>query len=162
MVQALICNVHALYLLFNTARSPPPRSFFFPKPSRRGNCSTTMDRFFTFCAVWVWVVALITSTLAIYAEEEILGYQGIISIFPLQQNEGTSDLFPMPPCGDGSFQLEEATIDEMQQAMVRGELTSVQLTLCYMQRVYQLQSYTKLVSPVGSLSLDFKKPLNII
>lgn len=77
-------------------------------------------------------------------------------------------MFPMPPCGffkfeeatvdsmqqamwqgnlssvqsTGSFKLEEATIDEMQQAMSQGSLSSVQLTLCYMQRTYQLQSYT--------------------
>lgn len=50
-------------------------------------------------------------------------------------------MFPMPPYG--SFELEEATIDDMQQAMARGQVTSVPLTLCYMQRIYQLQSYTK-------------------
>lgn len=63
------------------------------------------------------------------------------SFFPLEQNEGFPDLFPMAPCG--SFQLEEATIDQMQQAMSSGELTSVQLTLCYISRIYQTQSYTK-------------------
>lgn len=64
-----------------------------------------------------------------------------VSFFPLQQNEGLPDLFAMPSCG--SFQLEEATIDAMQQAMSTGELTSTQLTLCYIQRIFQTQSYTK-------------------
>lgn len=64
-----------------------------------------------------------------------------VSFFPLRQNEGLPDQFPMPLCG--SFQLEEATIDDMQQAMSNGQLTSTQLTLCYIQRIYQTQSYTK-------------------
>lgn len=63
------------------------------------------------------------------------------SFFPLEQDAGLPDLFPMAPCG--SFHLEEASIDQMQQAMSSGELTSVQLTLCYISRIYQTQSYTK-------------------
>lgn len=63
------------------------------------------------------------------------------SVFPLQEDEASPDLFPMPPCG--TFVLEEATIDSMQQAMSNGSLTSVQLTLCYISRIYQTQSYTK-------------------
>lgn len=82
--------------------------------------------------------ALVALAFPIHAEK-LSGYQG--TIFPLEHNAGTPDLFFMPPCG--SFELEEATIDDMQHAMARGDLTSVQLTLCYMQRTYQLQSYTK-------------------
>jgi amidase len=63
------------------------------------------------------------------------------SLFPLQQNAGTPALFPMPPCS--SFILEEATIDQMQQAMSSGSLTSQQLVLCYMQRMYQTEEYTR-------------------
>lgn len=92
---------------------------------------SAMVRLFTF-------QALIALALPIYAEK-FSGYQG--TTFPLEQNAGTPDLFFMPPCG--SFELEEATIDDMQQAMARGDLTSVQLTICYMQRTYQLQGYTK-------------------
>ncbi|KAK3321338.1 amidase [Cercophora scortea] len=61
------------------------------------------------------------------------------SLFPLQQNAGTVNLFPMAPCG--SFKLEEATIDQMQAAMKAGTLTSVQLVQCYMQRNYQTDEY---------------------
>lgn len=82
--------------------------------------------------------ALIALALFSYAES-IAGDQG--TGFPLEQNAGSPDLFFMPSCG--SFKLEEATIDDMQQAMARSDLTAVQLTLCYMQRTYQLQSYTK-------------------
>ncbi|KAK8070423.1 amidase [Apiospora hydei] len=45
----------------------------------------------------------------------------------------------MPQCG--GFQLEEATIDQMQAAMENGTLTSVQLVTCYMMRTYQTQEY---------------------
>lgn len=67
------------------------------------------------------LIALVLPTFT----EGIAGYQG--TTFPLQQNAGTPDLFFMPPCG--SFELEETTIDDMQQAAARGDLTSVQLTL---------------------------------
>jgi amidase len=63
------------------------------------------------------------------------------ALFPLQLNNGTPELFPMPPCG--SFNLEEATIDQMQQAMEDGTLTSQGLVLCYLQRTYQTQEYIK-------------------
>lgn len=60
--------------------------------------------------------------------------------FPLEQYAGTADLFPMGPCG-GSFRLEEATIDQMQQAMAAGTLTSQQLVACYTARTYQTNPY---------------------
>jgi len=59
--------------------------------------------------------------------------------FPLLENSGTVELFPMPKCGP--FSLEEATIDQMQSAMERGKLTSVQLVQCYLTRVYQTNDY---------------------
>jgi len=43
----------------------------------------------------------------------------------------------------GSFKLEEATIDDMQKAMAKGTLTSVQLVQCYMLRNYQTDDYIK-------------------
>ncbi|KAK8103216.1 hypothetical protein PG984_016362 [Apiospora sp. TS-2023a] len=62
-----------------------------------------------------------------------------VPIFPLQEHANSAQLFPMPPCG--GFQLEEATIDQMQAAMENGTLTSVQLVTCYMMRTYQTQEY---------------------
>lgn len=64
-----------------------------------------------------------------------------VPFFPLQENADSAQLFPMPPCG--GFQLEEATIDQMQAAMENGTLTSVQLVTCYMMRTYQTQDYAK-------------------
>ncbi|KAJ4413434.1 hypothetical protein N0V82_008558 [Gnomoniopsis sp. IMI 355080] len=61
------------------------------------------------------------------------------SFFPLEQYAGTPELFPMVPCG--TFRLEEATIDQMQQAMTDGTLKSQQLAMCYITRTYQTNAY---------------------
>jgi amidase len=63
------------------------------------------------------------------------------SLFPLEQNVETPSLFPVEKCG--GFQLEEATIDQMQAAMENGTLSSVQLVTCYMLRTFQTNSYAK-------------------
>jgi len=52
-----------------------------------------------------------------------------------------ASLFIMPKCGQ--FKLEEATIDQMQQAMSNGSLTAVKLLNCYLDRVFQSQPYIK-------------------
>lgn len=91
-------------------------------------------------SVSTWILVLFAAQ--IYAQQNYtISSINSVSFFPLEQNEGIPDQFPMPPCG--SFQLEEATIDDMQQAMSNGQLTATQLTLCYIQRIYQTQSYTK-------------------
>lgn len=66
---------------------------------------------------------------------------GNFSVFPSLENVGTENLFPMPDCN--GFNLEEATIDQMQREMEQGKLTSVQLTICYLQRQYQIDEYVK-------------------
>ena len=48
-------------------------------------------------------------------------------------------LFPMLQCK--GLRLEEATIDELQQYMSDGNLTSVDLAMCYMQRASQVENY---------------------
>lgn len=49
--------------------------------------------------------------------------------------------FPMPSC-DG-FKLEEATIDQLQEAMSNGTLTSVKIVMCYLQRIFQTDEYIR-------------------
>lgn len=63
--------------------------------------------------------------------------------FPLLGNVSDIDAarFPMPQC-DG-FTLEEATIDQLQDSMRSGQLTSVQIAMCYLQRIYQVDPYIK-------------------
>jgi amidase len=50
-------------------------------------------------------------------------------------------LFPMPSCH--GITLEEATIDQLQDAMSHAKLTSVQILNCYLARVSQTNSYCK-------------------
>lgn len=49
--------------------------------------------------------------------------------------------FPMPSCH--GISLEEATIDQLQDYMSHGKLTSLQLLGCYLARVSQTNSYCK-------------------
>jgi amidase len=63
--------------------------------------------------------------------------------FPVLQNGNNSESgqFPMPLCN--GFTLEEATIDQLQDAMSTGKLTSVQIALCYLQRIMQTDEYIR-------------------
>lgn len=47
----------------------------------------------------------------------------------------------MPLCK--GYKIEDATIDDLQGFMANGNLTSVQLVTCYMQRYYQTDQYIK-------------------
>jgi hypothetical protein len=51
----------------------------------------------------------------------------------------SSDPFPMPLCN--GFVIEEVDIDTLQAYMANGNLTSVQLTKCYIDRITQLNPY---------------------
>lgn len=61
--------------------------------------------------------------------------------FPPQESADTSALFPMQQCH--GLTLEEATIDQLQEAMSNGKLTSVQLVQCYLRRVLQVDEYIR-------------------
>lgn len=54
-----------------------------------------------------------------------------------------ADLFPMRPCK--GHQLLEASIDDLQQLLSAGKLTTVDLLQCYLERIYQTDSYLKYV-----------------
>lgn len=54
-----------------------------------------------------------------------------------------ADLFPMPLCK--GHQLLEASIDDLQQLLSAGKLTTVDLLQCYLERIYQTDSYLKYV-----------------
>ena len=55
--------------------------------------------------------------------------------------QSATDLFPMPDCN--GFVLEEATIDQLQDVMGKGQLTSLQIASCYLQRIQQTDEYIK-------------------
>ena len=59
--------------------------------------------------------------------------------FPDQRDDG--NLFPIPDCN--GLVLEEATVDYLQEAMKKGQLTSRDIALCYIQRIHQTNDYTK-------------------
>ena len=52
-----------------------------------------------------------------------------------------AESFPMAQCDD--LVIEEATVDELQDAMAKGQLTSETLVNCYLQRIYQTDGYIK-------------------
>lgn len=89
----------------------------------------------------ILLICRATAQLPAYLQNSVFTNDTAILQFPLLQNAGTPDLFAMPPCG--TFLLEEATIDDMQNGMANGTLTSVQLCLCYLQRTLQTESYIK-------------------
>lgn len=60
--------------------------------------------------------------------------------FPPLGVNGAS-LFPMRLCN--GFKLEEASIDAIQEQLGAGNLTSVDLLQCYLERIYQTQPYLK-------------------
>lgn len=54
-------------------------------------------------------------------------------LFPNGYSAETPELFPMPQCH--GVTLEEATIDQLQDYMSQGILSSVKLALCYLERI---------------------------
>lgn len=87
----------------------------------------------------LWLAAVLAS--AGVAASQGLAYEYSAPMIPLQANVGSPDLFPMPKCK--GFQLEEASIDQMQHAMASGQLTAVDLATCYMMRHMQTSQYIK-------------------
>ncbi|KAM3075124.1 hypothetical protein ACMFMG_007418 [Clarireedia jacksonii] len=83
--------------------------------------------------------------------------------FPVLQNGGLADSgqFPMPLCN--GFRLEEASIDQLQSAMSNGTLTSVQIVMCYLERIYQTDEYIRSVMQINpeflqiALALDYER-----
>lgn len=58
--------------------------------------------------------------------------------FPVFGNV-TDERFPMKRCH--GITLEEATIDQLQYHMSSGRLSTTQLVLCYLERIWQTHSY---------------------
>ena len=56
-------------------------------------------------------------------------------------NVSASAWHAMPLCK--GHKIEDATIDELQEFMTTGNLTTVQLVTCYIQRYYQTNQYIK-------------------
>ena len=67
--------------------------------------------------------------------------------YPNQDDANTAELFPMPKCR--GLTIEEASIDQLQQYMADGKLSSQQLAVCYMQRIWQTDDYINSVLEVN-------------
>ncbi|TVY88851.1 putative amidase, partial [Lachnellula willkommii] len=82
-------------------------------------------------------------------------------VFPVLQNGPSlnNGLFPMQLCH--GFKLEEASIDQLQRAMSNGTLTSVQIVLCYMRRVYQTDGYIRSIMEINPDMLEIAEALDI-
>ncbi|MCJ1460251.1 hypothetical protein MMC28_010630 [Mycoblastus sanguinarius] len=87
-----------------------------------------------------------------YSDLELVTSETLDSPFPYQFPVLTdsADLFPMPDCN--GVILEETTIDHLQDSMKEGRLTSLQIALCYLQRIYQTDEY---VNAILELNPDF-------
>lgn len=65
--------------------------------------------------------------------------------FPVFDQDGEDTCpFPMEKCH--GITLEEATIDELQELMNNGNLSSVKLVTCYLQRIQQTDSFIRYLS----------------
>ncbi|PVH97738.1 amidase signature enzyme [Periconia macrospinosa] len=78
--------------------------------------------------------------------------------FPPINNADTPDLFPMPQCY--GFKLEEATIDQLQEEMKHGRLTSAKLLRCYMKRIRQVDEYINSIIEVNPDAEDIADALD--
>lgn len=87
-------------------------------------------------------VALIISLMVSYAKSLVQTLEKPFPYeFPILGLLDDRTPFPMPLCH--GFKLEEATIDQLQETMSNGSLTSVQIVRCYLQRIYQTDEYLK-------------------
>ncbi|KAG4441283.1 hypothetical protein IFR05_003211 [Cadophora sp. M221] len=80
--------------------------------------------------------------------------------FPVLQNGSTAVVgqFPMPKCNGST--LEEATIDQMQEALSKGTLTSVQIVVCYLQRIFQVDEYIRSIMELNPDILEIAASLD--
>ncbi len=82
-----------------------------------------------------------------YNASQFLANQDLETPYPYEfpvlreGSQADSGQFPMPLCH--GFKLEEASIEQLQHALSNGTLTSVQIVLCYMQRIYQTDQYVR-------------------
>ncbi|USW50196.1 Putative amidase signature domain-containing protein [Septoria linicola] len=72
--------------------------------------------------------------------------------FPVQELANTTELFPMPACHGKT--IEEASIDQLQSYLSQGQLTTQQLALCYLQRIWQTDEY---INAVLEINPDFEQ-----
>lgn len=75
-------------------------------------------------------------------ESQLLDHS-FLNQYPLQDvtNDPVKSLNTLDLCN--GVRVEEATIDELQYYLSNGNLTSIQLTACYIRRVFELERFIK-------------------
>ncbi|CZR60641.1 related to glu/asp-tRNA amidotransferase subunit A [Phialocephala subalpina] len=102
---------------------------------------------------------------AAYSASSLAEGQTLASPFPYQfpvfQDGPSADEtdFPIPLCNN--FKLEEASIDQLQDAMSDGKLTSVQIVECYLQRVHQVDQYLRAIMEINPDALSISASLDL-
>lgn len=82
-----------------------------------------------------------------YNASQVIDTQNLDSPYPYEfpplQTGSLADSgqFPMPLCH--GFKLEEASIDQLQHELSQNRLTTVKLVMCYLQRILQVDDYTR-------------------
>jgi hypothetical protein len=79
-----------------------------------------------------------SSTIDIQILQDPLPY-----FFPPQSAVDTPELFPMETCN--GVVIEEATIDDLQNALSSGAFTALELAECYLKRREQVDGFVKYV-----------------
>ncbi len=125
-----------------------PRSIFV-------SASTCLCLFATTSAIAVLPSILTKNTVAVQNFSDIVDFQTLRTPFPYEfpNVKDVANLFPMPLCN--GIALEEASMDFLQDAMRSGILTSSQIASCYLQRIYQTDSYIEYANFQPSNGKDF-------
>ncbi|KAF4547547.1 Amidase-like protein 12 [Elsinoe fawcettii] len=114
---------------------------------------------------------LITSPTCMAAHDSnLLSYDAASAIDPIASIETyfptTASLFPIQPCR--GINLEETTIDQLQQYLSSDVLTSVDLVRCAVQRIQQTQDYLSSVAEINpdvlaiAASLDLERRQGVV
>ncbi|KAF2816271.1 amidase signature enzyme [Mytilinidion resinicola] len=78
--------------------------------------------------------------------------------FPPEASAETPGLFPMAACK--GVTLEEATIDQLQDAMGKGLLTAQDLVSCYTRRILQVDAYISSILELNPDATDIAEALD--
>lgn len=71
----------------------------------------------------------------------------------------SAEIFPMPQCK--GITLEEATIDQLQDYMLKGQITAVDLAQCYLARYFQVNSFVNGVLQLNPDVLSIAEQMDI-